>query len=72
MPRRVFYGSFVHSISLTELAYLEHTLLGVDARGEIAFVRAVESHAVEGTLEQLGWADAQLVRLKHDEFIMPG
>jgi len=36
--KRVFIGSFVHSLSLRKLEYLRDTLLAVDENGIIAFI----------------------------------
>lgn len=72
----MFYGTLVHSLSLTEIEYLENALLGVDENGVIAFLdKAVSSAAdVDQRLEAHGWSrqDAQVVELKRGEFLMPG
>jgi len=36
--KKVFIGSFIHSLSLRKLQYLRDTLLAVDEQGIIAFV----------------------------------
>ncbi|TKA57415.1 hypothetical protein B0A53_00644 [Rhodotorula sp. CCFEE 5036] len=76
LSKRVFYGTLVHSLSLTEIEYLENALLGVDENGVIAFLdKAVSSAAdVDQRLEAHGWSrqDAQVVELKRGEFLMPG
>ena len=72
----MFYGTLVHSLSLTEIEYLENALLGVEENGVIAFLdKAVSSAAdVDRRLQAHGWSrqDAQVVKLKRGEFLMPG
>lgn len=70
---RVFYGTLIHSLSLTQTEYLTSALLGVSSAGTIAFIeRDVKPEEVEAKLEQRGWKKAQLVKLKHGEFLIPG
>ncbi|BGP30684.1 hypothetical protein JCM10296v2_002441 [Rhodotorula toruloides] len=74
-PRRVFYGTLVHAVSLTETEYFDNALLGVDEAGVIAFVeKEVPSGRVDERLQALGWtgADVQVVRMRKGEFLMPG
>lgn len=72
----MFYGSLVHSLSLTEIEYLENALLGVDEYGVIAFLdKAVSSTAdVDQLLEAHGWSrqDTLVVEMKRGEFLVPG
>lgn len=71
--RKAFYGSLVHSISLTELEYIEDALMGVSELGVIAFVeRNVAEEAVTDKLAELDFADCELVKLASGEFLMPG
>ncbi|BGP54237.1 hypothetical protein JCM8202_001371 [Rhodotorula sphaerocarpa] len=73
--RRAFYGTLVHSLSLTEIEYVHDALLGVDEAGRIAFVeRSVQAEQVEERLEAHGWTagDGQRIDLTGDEFLMPG
>lgn len=73
--RRAFYGTLVHSLSLTEIEYVHDALLGVDEAGRIAFVeRSVQAEQVEERLEAHGWTgeNVQRIELKRDEFLMPG
>ncbi|KWU44150.1 Metallo-dependent hydrolase [Rhodotorula sp. JG-1b] len=76
LKKRVFHGTLIHSLSLTEIEYLENALLGVDEHGVIAFLdNAVSSAAdVDQRLEAHGWSrqDAQVVEMKRGEFLMPG
>lgn len=73
--RRAFYGTLVHSLSLTEIEYVHDALLGVDEAGRIAFVeRSVQAEQVEERLDAHGWTagDVQRIELTGDEFLMPG
>ncbi|GAA5862532.1 hypothetical protein JCM3774_001050 [Rhodotorula dairenensis] len=74
--KRVFYGTLVHSLSLTEIEYLKDALLGVDEVGVIAFLeRDVPSAAeVDRRLDAHGWSrhEVQVVEMKRSEFLMPG
>lgn len=75
LQRRVFYGTAIHAVSLTETEYLSNTLIGVDEAGVITFVeRSVAPDEVDERLRSLGWVDqaAQLVKLQKGEFLMPG
>lgn len=74
--KRVFYGTLVHALSLTEIEYLENALLGVDESGVIAFVERDVSSApeIDQRLEAHGWSrhGVHVVELKRSEFLMPG
>ncbi|GAA6002302.1 guanine deaminase [Rhodotorula paludigena] len=75
LQRRVFYGTAIHAVSLTETEYLSNTLIGVDEAGVITFVeRSVAPDKLDERLQSLGWVDqaAQLVKLQKGEFLMPG
>ncbi|GAA6059436.1 hypothetical protein JCM10212_005375 [Sporobolomyces blumeae] len=77
LTRRIFHGTAIHSRSLTELEYLHDALIGVDERGVIVFVeRDVEwnEDEVKRKVEAHGWNlhEAELVRMKHGEFLIPG
>ncbi|GAA5969899.1 hypothetical protein JCM11641_008078 [Rhodosporidiobolus odoratus] len=75
LPRRVFYGTCIHSRSLTDLDYLSNALLGVDESGTIAFVEEdIAADQVEARLRELQWpiTAVELVRLRKGEFLIPG
>ncbi|GAA5855409.1 hypothetical protein JCM8547_007815 [Rhodosporidiobolus lusitaniae] len=73
LPRRCFYGTAVHSRSLTDIEYLQDALLGVDESGVIAFVeKEVPAEEVDGQLQQRGWEGVEVVRLRKGEFLIPG
>ena len=71
--RRVFHGSFVHSLGKRELEYLRDTALGVDEHGVIAFVEPASSREeLEEVLNRYHWQDADVRRLDRGDFVIPG
>ncbi|GAA5976502.1 hypothetical protein JCM10908_005522 [Rhodotorula pacifica] len=73
--KRAFYGFLVHSVSLTEIEYLENALLGVDETGVIAFLeKGVPANEVDERIRSHGWTqeDVHVVEMKRSEFLMPG
>jgi guanine deaminase len=71
IPNTIYFGSFVHSISLSELEICEKGAIGVDANGVIQFVerdcdlaKVQEKHAE--------WKDAEVVRVGENGFFFPG
>lgn len=71
--RRVFYGSFVHSLGKRELEYLRDTALGVDEHGVIAFVEQASSREELGEiLNRYHWQDTDVHGLDRGDFIIPG
>lgn len=73
LQRRLFHGALIHSTSLTELEVLPSALLGVDDAGVIAFLdKAVPADKVAAAIKAYGWERAELVSLKHGEFLCPG
>ncbi|KAK4701263.1 guanine deaminase, partial [Phenoliferia sp. Uapishka_3] len=73
LPRRVFYGSLIHSLTLTNLEVLPSALLGINQAGIIAFLdKSISPDQVEATIKSHGWEGAELVRLKRGEFLCPG
>ncbi|KAF1987108.1 guanine deaminase [Aulographum hederae CBS 113979] len=68
---QIFFGRFVHSVSLKELEICEHGGIGVDERGKIVFVeRNVKD--VQVLLEKPGWENAKVVRIFANSFMFPG
>lgn len=63
--RTVYYGTFIHSKSLSELEYLEKAV-GVDENGKIALI--VNS----GEQVPDDWKDAKEVRARTNQFFFPG
>lgn len=71
--KRVFFGSFVHSLSKRRIEYLTDTLLAVDEDGLISFVQSsVSPDEIQPLLHAQGWQDAEVVVLRKGEFIIPG
>lgn len=69
-PEKTLYiGTFIHSISLTELEVCENGVIGVDERGKIAFVEKDG----KGKREE-GWEAAKVVRIRGEGvgFFFPG
>ena len=72
-PRRVFYGTLIHSLTLTKLEFIRNGLLGVDEAGVIAFLeKDVEAGQVGGMLAAAGWDGVQVTVLNRGEFLIPG
>lgn len=71
--KQAFYGTVIHSASLSEIAILENALLVVDDFGNITAVEAnVDKGKVSERLQALGAAECQLTELGKGQFIMPG
>ncbi|KAH8922072.1 Metallo-dependent hydrolase [Atractiella rhizophila] len=69
------YGTFVHSVSLTELEFLQKTIIGVDSCGVIEFIeRNVELEEVGKKVKGRGgvWNNADVLMLPRGDFVMPG
>ncbi|GAA5905260.1 uncharacterized protein JCM6883_006337 [Sporobolomyces salmoneus] len=77
LRRRVFYGTAIHSKSLTEIVYLQRALIGVDEQGVIAFIeRDIEEEKVEEIIVKHEWSleegTTEKVVLGKGEFLIPG
>ncbi|GAA5960133.1 hypothetical protein JCM21900_002416 [Sporobolomyces salmonicolor] len=75
LRHRVFYGTAIHSRSLTEIEYLRNALIAVDEHGVIRLVEeGVQEDELEQRLEAIGWKgfEVELVRMKKGEFLIPG
>ena len=71
----VYYGTFIHSVSLTELEVLANTLVGVDETGVIRFVeKDVEKANVNDVRERHQAREWEVVSMAGDgsEFWFPG
>ena len=69
----MYYGTFVHSVSISELEICENGAIGVDGYGKIAFIeREVES--VEQVLRRYPqWAQGgKVVKAAEGGFFFPG
>ncbi|CAG8669685.1 7229_t:CDS:2 [Dentiscutata erythropus] len=71
---QIFYGTLIHSLSLTELEFIHNALLGVDNQGKIAFLERNVSN--EQTLRDIikKWrtTEDKVVRLTNRQFLLPG
>lgn len=70
IPRTIYTGPFIHSVSLTDLEICESGAIGVDENGIIAFVE--KELDLEAVQEKHSWQDATLVCLKGNAFFFPG
>ncbi|TFY78765.1 hypothetical protein EWM64_g5243, partial [Hericium alpestre] len=74
LPRStVFYGAVINPQTLTDYQALPNCLLSVGPDGAIDWlVDDVPDSMVQEVLAQKGSVDADVIALKHGEFIMPG
>ena len=71
IPKTIYLGAFVHSVSLSELEICERGAIGVDEAGLIQFVeRGVED--VEVLKGKEGWGSAEVVSVEGDGWFFPG
>lgn len=71
IQRTVYLGTFVHSISLSELEIGEKGAIGVDENGIIQFVeKNVDLEQVHE--KRADWSEAKVVELKGNGFFFPG
>src|SRR3954462_228756 len=71
---KVFYGTLIHSLSLTNLEILQNTLLGVDISGKIAFLEknVLDEKTLNDIISQWGFPEQEVIRLSKRQFLMPG
>ncbi|KAF9354897.1 hypothetical protein BGX34_010764 [Mortierella sp. NVP85] len=68
---RVFYGTLIHSVSITQVEFIKQGLLFIDHQGRIAkLVKNVDQDKVQAALD--GVEDDKVVYLNDDQFIIPG
>ncbi|KAF0546615.1 guanine deaminase [Gigaspora margarita] len=71
---QIFYGTLIHSLSLTELEFIHNALLGVNNQGKIVFLERNVSN--EQTLRDIikKWetTEDKVVRLTNRQFLLPG
>lgn len=72
IPKRIYFGPFVHSLSLSELEICERGAVGVDSNGVIRFVERGVSTIDQVRSKYSEWNDADVVELKKDGFFFPG
>jgi len=69
----IYYGAVINPQTLTFYQALPNCLLAVGHTGEIDWiVEDVVDSMVQETMAQKGCLDADVIALKHGEFIMPG
>lgn len=70
---RVFYGTVIHSISLTELEILEGALVVISPTGEITSLeKNVAPDALASTLASLSLSSHSVTTLPRGQFLIPG
>ncbi|KAF9104318.1 hypothetical protein BGX27_010144 [Mortierella sp. AM989] len=68
---KVFYGTLIHSVSISQIEYIKQGLLFIDTQGKIAkLVKNVAQDKVESTLE--GVDSEKVIHLNDDQFVIPG
>lgn len=69
--RKIFYGSFIHSKSRTELEYLHKTHVFVDEHGKIV---KIDDGVLTRAWEAVGWEEHEVdvVVAEEGEFFFPG
>ncbi|KAF8938331.1 guanine deaminase [Dissophora ornata] len=68
---KVFYGTFIHSVSISEIEFITDGLLFVDTHGRIArILKNVHKDQLHKVLE--GVDEAKVVTLNENQFVIPG
>ncbi|KAF9113753.1 hypothetical protein BGX27_000858 [Mortierella sp. AM989] len=68
---KVFYGTFIHSVSITEIEYIKDGLLFVDVYGSIVRLqKSLPREQLQKALE--GISEAKVFILNENQFIIPG
>ncbi|RPA82767.1 guanine deaminase [Ascobolus immersus RN42] len=68
----VYFGTFIHSRSLTELKVLENAAVGVDKNGIIAFVEEKVDDLKAVLNKHKEFTSAPITRTKRGQFFFPG
>ncbi|RIA99300.1 hypothetical protein C1645_747370 [Glomus cerebriforme] len=71
---KVFYGTLIHSLSLTNLEILQNTLLGIDSSGKIAFIEknVLDENTLNNIISQWEFPQQEVIRLSKRQFLLPG
>ncbi|KAG0328643.1 hypothetical protein BGZ99_004913 [Dissophora globulifera] len=70
---KVFYGTIIHSVSVSEIEFISNGLLFVDAQGRVAkLLRNVPQDQLQDGLAGIDLAVAELTVLEDNQFIIPG
>ena len=75
LNKSIYFGTFVHNVSLTEVEILENCAVGVDENGVITFVeKGIERGNVGQIAEGHGWTewDLHIEGGKGTRFWFPG
>lgn len=80
MSRQVFFGTFIHAVTLDELQYLHNTAVAVGESGTIVVVEAAPADSdgptwiAETLLPRLGWdgATTAVLAARPEQFFFPG
>ena len=71
IPNTIYFGAFVHCISLSELEICEKGAIGVNSNGAIEFIeRDIELEKVQEMHAE--WNDAKVVEAGKNGFLFPG
>ncbi|CAG8504877.1 4577_t:CDS:2 [Diversispora eburnea] len=71
---QIFYGTLIHSLSLTKLSIIPNTLLGIDKFGKIAFVEEniINEQNINDILSKWNVNEEKIIRLTKRQFLIPG
>jgi cytosine/adenosine deaminase-related metal-dependent hydrolase len=74
MGKTIYVGSYVHSLSLTELQDVEHAVLAVGEQGTIEWIEHAPAEELQNILTKhgLGVEDVDVIELGSEEFLCPG
>lgn len=71
LPKTIYLGAFVHSVSLQKLEICTTGAIGVDETGKIAFIER-SAQLADYTSKTSGWESAQVVPIRDNGFFFPG
>ncbi|RHZ75785.1 hypothetical protein Glove_209g148 [Diversispora epigaea] len=71
---QIFYGTLIHSLSLTKLSIIPNALLGIDKFGKIAFVEEniTNEQNINDILSKWNINEEKIIRLTKRQFLIPG
>lgn len=76
LRRQIFYGTFIHSKSRTELEYLHKTHVFVDEHGKIVKIKKFDSEEqdLSKVWEVVGWKEDEVdvIVAEEGQFFFPG
>jgi guanine deaminase len=71
VERSIYCGSFVHSLSPSELEICSSAAIGVDEHGKIAFIER-DTKDGNAAAKKHGWSDVKVVQADDSGFFFPG